>query len=56
MKEKLAVFNNGSGRPAGPFSTTDIIDSPVDINGDYTIAAGPSLWPSKFILDLQWEW
>lgn len=44
---KISVFNNGSGRPAGPFSTTDIIESPVDINGDYTIAAGQAYGPAN---------
>lgn len=32
---KIMVFNNGQGRPAGNYSTVDIIDPPVDGNGNY---------------------
>lgn len=44
---KISIFNNGSGRPAGTFSTADIIDPPVDINGDYTIIPGQAYGPSN---------
>jgi hypothetical protein len=47
----ILVFNNGSGRPEGNYSTVEEIVPPVDLNGFYTnppagVAFGPvtSLW------------
>ena len=34
---KIMVFNNGPGRPSGNYSTVDVIDPPMDINGNYVI-------------------
>ena len=32
---KIMIFNNGLGRPAGSFSSVEVIESLVDINGNY---------------------
>ena len=37
MAGDILVFNNGLGRPAGNYSTIDIIVPPVDVNGNYTL-------------------
>ncbi|CAN5418298.1 hypothetical protein BH11BAC2_BH11BAC2_18080 [soil metagenome] len=34
---KIIVFNNGIGRPAGNYSTIDIIQPPIDSTGNYSI-------------------
>jgi hypothetical protein len=43
---KILVFNNGLNRPGGNYSSVDIIDPPVDTNGDYAIAPGQPFGPS----------
>jgi hypothetical protein len=42
---KIMVFNNGQGRPGGNYSTIDIIDPPIDQNGNYTLTPGNSYLP-----------
>ena len=44
---KFMVFNNqvGQGAPGGNYSSVDIIDPPVDINGNYTLVSGQSYGP-----------
>lgn len=49
---EILVFNNGLGRPAGPFSSIDIIASPVDANGDYLIDGANAYGPTA--LDYSW--
>ena len=46
---KILVFNNGLGRPGGNFSSVDIIDQPVDANGDYAIAPGQPFGPTALM-------
>lgn len=41
------VFNNGLGKPAGPFSTADIWQPPVDSLGNYTLLPGQPFGPSS---------
>jgi hypothetical protein len=36
---KIMIFNNGMGRPAGNYSSIDIINTPVDGSGNYSIPA-----------------
>lgn len=43
----IMIFNNGIGRPAGNFSTIDIIAPPVNGNGDYSLSVGQSYLPSS---------
>ncbi len=42
----ITVFNNGFGRPGTDYSTTEEIAPPVDINGNYTLAAGQPYGPA----------
>jgi hypothetical protein len=42
----IIVFNNGLKRPGGNASSVDIFTPPVDVNGNYTIAAGQPYGPS----------
>ncbi len=44
---KIMVFNNGQGRPSGNYSTIDIINPPVDMNGDYTLVSGQKYLPDS---------
>ncbi len=43
----IMIFNNGINRPAGNFSTVDVINTPIDANGDYPIFSGQSYQPSS---------
>jgi hypothetical protein len=43
----ILVYNNGSGRPGGPFSSVDEIVPPVDAKGNYAIKAGAAFGPEK---------
>ena len=43
--ENLLVFNNGTGRPEGNYSTVDEIVPPVDNNGNYTLVSGSPYGP-----------
>jgi hypothetical protein len=41
------VFNNGSGRPGGTFSSADEVAMPVDAKGNYTLKPGSPFGPDK---------
>ena len=43
---KILVFNNGIGRIPTDYSSVDIIDPPVDLNGNYTIGANQPFAPA----------
>ena len=49
---KISVFNNGLGRPAGDYSSVDIIAPPVDTNGNYALSANAAYGPD----DLFWTY
>jgi len=42
----ILVYNNGSGRPEGFFSTVEELVTPVDTNGNYTLVPGTAYGPS----------
>jgi hypothetical protein len=44
---KFLMLNNGNGRPAGDFSSIDIIDQPVDSMGFYHIVQGEAYGPTQ---------
>ncbi len=44
---KIMVFNNGRDRPGGEFSSVDIIDPPVDDNGNYFYQQGTAFGPES---------
>ena len=46
------LFNNGNGRPAGPWSSIDELTPPVDAAGNYSIQPGAAFGPSQ----LTWTW
>jgi hypothetical protein len=48
----LKVFNNGLGKPAGPFSSADIWEPPMDSLGNYIIASGQPFGP----VNLAWSY
>ena len=43
----IMVFNNGFNRPAGNYSTVEIIAPPIDVNGNYSINTGQSFLPDS---------
>lgn len=43
----MLVFNNGVGRPAGPFSTVEELVLPVDPQGNYSLAPGSAYGPTS---------
>ena len=43
---KIILFNNGPGRPDGTYSTVDVIDPPIDSDGNYIIEAGQPFGPN----------
>ncbi len=43
---KIMVFNNGIGRPGPDYSTVDIIDPPLEANGNYTIPDDGPIGPA----------
>ncbi|HFA49284.1 MAG TPA: T9SS type A sorting domain-containing protein [Bacteroidetes bacterium] len=43
---KLMVFNNGTGRPEGNYSSVDIWTPPVDADGSYTIGENGPFGPA----------
>lgn len=49
---KILVFNNGLGRPAGQYSSLDIIAPPVDENGAYEVPATTAYLPANVF----WSW
>lgn len=44
---KIMVFNNGSGRPTGSYSSVDIIQPPVDSLGNYSIVGNNAFLPDS---------
>ncbi len=42
----LLIFNNGTGRPAGPFSSADEIATPLNGAGTYDLVAGQAFGPA----------
>jgi hypothetical protein len=49
---QLMVYNNGLGRPAGAYSTIEIWQPPVDVNGNYSISTGQPFGPTA----MSWTW
>ncbi len=43
----ISVFNDGTGRPGGSFSSGDILSPPVDSNGNYYLASGKAFGPDS---------
>lgn len=43
---KLIIYNNGLDRPAGAYSSVDVIDAPVNAQGEYTLDAGQEFGPA----------
>jgi len=44
---KIMFYNNGIGRPAGAFSSIDVIDPPMDSGGHYSIEPGEPFGPTE---------
>jgi hypothetical protein len=44
---KIMVFNNGTNRPAGNYSSVEIIDPPIDSLGNYSISGSLPFLPSS---------
>ncbi len=44
---KIMIYNNGAGRPGGSYSSVDIIEPPVDTEGNYQIDTGQSYGPTE---------
>ncbi|MEM1323072.1 MAG: aryl-sulfate sulfotransferase [Bacteroidota bacterium] len=42
---QIMIFNNGLGRPEGAFSTIEVIQPPMDGQGNYIIEAGQAFGP-----------
>lgn len=49
---KIMVFNNGSGRPGGSYSSVDVIELPLEANNTYTISNTEPFGPE----DLFWTY
>lgn len=49
---KILLFNNGLGRPAGQYSSLDILEPPVDGNGVYEVPSTTAFLPAE----LTWTW
>jgi hypothetical protein len=49
----ILVFNNGQGRPAGSYSTIDVISPPMDEEGNYTIDGTTAFGPAE--LGFSWS-
>jgi len=45
-ENKIMIFNDGTGRPGGNYSSIDIISPPVNANGDYQIGNGQAFGPA----------
>ncbi|NBP05250.1 MAG: hypothetical protein EBV15_03370, partial [Bacteroidetes bacterium] len=46
---KILVFNNGQGRPGGPYSSVDMLTPPLDINSKYIIQPNKAFLPASAI-------
>ncbi len=42
---KILIYNNGPGRPEGPYSSLDILNPPLESDGNYTIEASVPFAP-----------
>jgi len=49
---KIMIFNNGTGRPGGSYSSVDIISPPVDADGNYSLDANEKYAP----VELEWSY
>ncbi len=49
---KIMIFNNGTGRPDGNYSSIDIINPPVDANGNYSLEVNEKYAP----LEAEWSY
>lgn len=44
---KVMVFNNGLGRPDGSYSSIDVIELPLEADGNYTLSANEIYGPAE---------
>lgn len=44
---KIMVFNNGAGRPGTDYSQVDIIDPPIDTEGNYILSSNGNYGPEE---------
>jgi hypothetical protein len=44
---KILVFNNGLNRPGGNYTSVDMIDPPIDANGNYSITGNSAFLPTS---------
>jgi len=44
---KILIFNNGCGRPEGNYSSVDVIEPPIDENGNYILVPGTAYGPEE---------
>ncbi len=44
---KVMIFNNGQGRPGGSYSSIDIIELPIEADGNYTLLPDEIYGPSE---------
>ena len=44
---KIMVFNNGVNRPAGAYSTVDVINPPLDSTGNFPVSNGQPFGPNN---------
>ena len=51
-ESKILIYNNGAGRPEGSYSSVDIIDPPIDSEGNYQIENEQPYGPT----DLFWTY
>jgi len=50
---KIMIFNNGLGRPTGNYSSIDIIEPPVDSDGNYILNTGSPYGPENLFWTFQ---
>jgi len=41
------IFNNGQGRPSGSYSSIDVIELPIESDGNYTLLPNEVYGPSE---------
>ena len=44
---KIMIFNNGQGRPGGSYSSIDVIELPIEPDGNYTLLPDETYGPSE---------
>lgn len=42
----IMIFNNGWGRPGGNYSTVDVVTTPVDLSGNYSLSGSSAYGPT----------